>query len=81
MTAPSSRGRKLARELRELGDDEFAEFMDELEPANTDQPQQLSAAWRAEVKRRLEEVERGAVEAIEADDFHAELRRDFGAPE
>jgi putative addiction module component (TIGR02574 family) len=47
---------------------------DEPEPADT-----VEAAWAGEIRRRMDELERGEVEGIDADAVHEELRAELDA--
>ncbi len=46
-----------------------------LEPPNANTPEEVEAAWAAEIKRRLEQVDRGEVTPIDAREAIAGARR------
>ena len=45
-----------------------------------DRAEEVDAAWRAEVVRRLADVRSGSVELVDADDHYARLRAEFAPP-
>ena len=63
------RGRALAPEDRERLVDQLLESLNE--PAAAE----LSAAWEAEIERRLGEFDRGESQAIDAEEVFAKARR------
>lgn len=40
---------------------------------------ELDAAWRAELRRRIDEVEHGEVDMLDADEVHARVRAELAA--
>ena len=62
-------GRALPPEDRERLVDQLLESLNE--PAATE----LNAAWESEIERRLEEYDRGSVQAIDAEVVFAKARR------
>lgn len=50
------------------------ELLASLDPRDSD----VEAAWGVEIRRRVEEVERGAVELVPADQVFASVRRALG---
>ena len=50
----------------------------EYEDANTDQ-EEVDAAWRSELRRRIDDIESGKVELLDADEVHAQIRAKLAA--
>lgn len=48
------------------------------EDAEVDQDE-VDTAWRSELRRRIDEVESGAVELLDADEVHAQIRAELAA--
>lgn len=48
------------------------------EAADTDQAE-VDAAWRVELRRRIDEIESGKVELLDVDESHAQLRAELVA--
>lgn len=48
------------------------------EDANVDQAE-VDAAWRSELRRRIDDVESGKVELVDVDESHAQLRTELAA--
>lgn len=48
------------------------------EDANVDQSE-IDAAWRTELRRRIDDVESGKVELLDVDESHAQLRAELAA--
>lgn len=47
---------------------------------HTEQDQaEVDAAWRSELRRRIDEVERGEVDMLDADEVHARVRAELAA--
>lgn len=46
--------------------------------ADADQ-EEIDAAWRAELRRRIDEIESGKVELLDLDESHAQLRAELAA--
>ncbi|MFT3875123.1 MAG: addiction module protein [Propioniciclava sp.] len=45
----------------------------------TDDQAEVDAAWCAEIRRRIDDVENGQVELLDVDESHAQLRAEFAA--
>ena len=52
----------------------LAELIRDLQPGNTASPEEIEAAWDAEIARRLEEIDSGKVTGIPAEEVFARLR-------
>jgi len=63
------RGRSLPPEDRERLVDQLMESLNERAAS------ELDAAWEAEIQRRLDEYDRGEVQAIDAEEVFAKARR------
>jgi putative addiction module component (TIGR02574 family) len=63
------RGRSLSPEDRERLVDQLMESLNERAAS------ELDAAWEAEIQRRLDEYDRGEVQAIDAEEVFAKARR------
>ncbi|MEE6289253.1 addiction module protein [Georgenia sp. MJ173] len=52
-----------------------------LDPADTTDVDQneVDAAWRTELRRRLDDIESGKVELLDVDESHAQLRAELAA--
>ena len=48
------------------------------EDANVDQDT-IDAAWRIELRRRIDDIESGKVELLDVDESHAQLRAELAA--
>lgn len=48
------------------------------EDADVDQGE-IDAAWRTELRRRIDEIKSGKVELLDADESHAQLRAELAA--
>ncbi|RRJ87186.1 addiction module protein [Gulosibacter macacae] len=48
------------------------------EDANADQAE-VDAAWRVELRRRIDDIESGKVELLDVDESHAQLRAELAA--
>lgn len=48
------------------------------EDADVDQDE-VDTAWRSELRRRIDDVESGAVELLDADEVHAQIRAELAA--
>jgi len=48
-----------------------------LESLDFEEDSEVSRAWRAEIQRRCEQVDRGEVELIDSDTVRAELRKKY----
>lgn len=48
------------------------------ENAEVDQDE-VDTAWRSELRRRIDDVESGAVELLDADEVHAQIRAELAA--
>lgn len=40
---------------------------------------EVDAAWRSELRRRIDDIERGKVELLDVDESHAQLRAELAA--
>lgn len=52
--------------------------MNVAEDSSTDQAE-VDAEWRSEFRRRINEIESGAVELLDADEVHAQIRAKLAA--
>ena len=48
------------------------------EDAQVDQAE-VDAAWRGELRRRIDDIESGKVELLDADEVHAQIRAELAA--
>ena len=51
----------------------------EMDDAVDEEQAEVDAAWRAELRRRIDEIESGKVELLDADESHAQLRAEHAA--
>lgn len=51
-----------------------------LHPEDTSMDQsEVDAAWRTELRRRIDDIETGNVELLDADEVHAQIRAELAA--
>lgn len=49
----------------------------EMDDAVDEEQPEVDAAWRGEFRRRIDDIERGKVELLDADEVHAQLRAEL----
>jgi hypothetical protein len=70
---------QILTEARQLPREQSAVLIDRLLAESVDQPDmEIEAAWKAETRRRVAEIESGAEAGVEGDKAMAELRRVVG---
>jgi putative addiction module component (TIGR02574 family) len=65
---------ELTRKARSLAPEERVRLAEELLSSVQDSDEEIEAAWEAEIKRRLDEVESGTAKLIPAEEVFAEIR-------
>ena len=65
-------GRSLSADERELAAVALQQISD-------DEQAEVDAAWRSELRRRIDDIESGKVELLDVDESHAQLRADLAA--
>lgn len=66
---------ELSRRAKDLSPDERVQLAEEILATVHGEDEEVDAAWDAEIKRRISEIESGAVKAISAEEVFARLRR------
>lgn len=66
---------ELSRRAQELTPDERVQLAEEILATIHGVDEEVDAAWDAEIKRRIEEIENGTAELIPAEEVFARLRR------
>lgn len=66
---------ELSRRAKELTPDERVQLAEEILASIHEADEEIDAAWDAEVRRRVAEIESGAAELIPAEEVFARLRR------
>lgn len=51
----------------------------ESDSSTEDDQAEVDAAWRSELRRRIDDIEGGKVELLDADESHAQLRAELAA--
>jgi len=70
----SPRAQKILEEALQLPPDELDWLVESLLVKEKNEPEaEIEAAWDSEIKRRLDEIDSGAVEMIPAEQVHAEM--------
>lgn len=69
---------ELVRKARELPPEQRVRLAEEVLATVQESDADIDAAWEAEIRRRLDEIDSGAVELIPADEVFAEVRRLLG---
>ena len=70
---------ELSQRARALSPEDRARLVQVLLASLQDEPDQAAdAAWDAELARRIDEIDRGAVELVPADEVFARVRRSLG---
>ena len=69
---------ELSAQAKALPPDERARLAEELLASLDPHETEVEAAWDEELRRRIDEVERGTVELIPADQAFAQVRRALG---
>lgn len=65
-------GRSLSADERELAAVALQQISD-------DEQAEVDAAWRSELRRRIDDIESGKVELLDVDESHAQLRAELAA--
>ena len=65
-------GRSLSVDERELAAVALQQISD-------DEQAEVDAAWRSELRRRIDDIESGRVELLDADEVHAQIRAKLAA--
>lgn len=65
-------GRSLSADERELAAVAPQQISD-------DEQAEVDAAWRSELRRRIDDIESGKVELLDADEVHAQIRAKLAA--
>ena len=65
-------GRSLSADERELA-------AVALQQISADEQAEVDAAWRSELRRRIDDIESGKVELLDVDESHAQLRAELAA--
>ena len=65
-------GRSLSVDERELAAVALQQISD-------DEQAEVDAAWRSELRRRIDDIESGKVELLDADEVHAQIRAKLAA--
>lgn len=65
-------GRSLSADERELAAVALQQISD-------DEQAEVDAAWRSELRRRIDDIESGRVELLDADEVHAQIRAKLAA--
>lgn len=65
-------GRSLSADERELAAVALQQISD-------DEQAEVDAAWRTELRRRIDDIESGKVELLDVDESHAQLRAELAA--
>lgn len=65
-------GRSLSADERELAAVALQQISD-------DEQAEVDAAWRSELRRRIDDIESGKVELLDADEVHAQIRAKLAA--
>lgn len=65
---------ELSRRAQELTPDERVQLAEEILATIHGVDEEVDAAWDAEIKRRIEEIENGTAELIPAEEVFARLR-------
>lgn len=50
-----------------------------LQQISDDEQAEVDAAWRSELRRRIDDIENGEVELLDADEVHAQIRAKIAA--
>ena len=66
---------ELARKARALSPEERVRLAEELLATVQEVDPQVEAAWDEEIRRRIEEIDRGKAKLIPAEEVFAEVRR------
>lgn len=66
---------ELSRRARELSPEERVQLAEELLATVHELDEEVDAAWDAEIKRRIAEIENGTAKLIPAEEVLARLRR------
>ena len=66
---------ELSRRAQELTPDERVQLAEEILATIHSEDEEVDAAWDAEIKRRIAEIENGTAELIPAEEVFARLRR------
>ena len=70
---------QIVNEARQLPPEQLDELFDLLLTESFAQPDpEIDAAWRSEIRRRIEEIESGKVKGIPGDEVMRELRQIVG---
>jgi putative addiction module component (TIGR02574 family) len=69
---------QIIEETRNWPDEELVQLVDRLEERLHAVAPEVEAAWRAEVHRRLEELQSGRVQALPGDEVSARVARVVG---
>jgi putative addiction module component (TIGR02574 family) len=70
--------KQLLEEARKLSADERIELADLLYADAVTPDPEWEAAWAAEAQRRIEAYRRGEVQAVDAEQMHAQIEEEFG---
>lgn len=65
-------GRSLSADERELA-------AVALQQISAEEQAEVDAAWRSELRRRIDDIESGKVELLDADEVHAQIRAKLAA--
>lgn len=65
-------GRSLSADERELA-------AVALQQISAEEQAEVNAAWRSELRRRIDDIESGKVELLDADEVHAQIRAKLAA--
>lgn len=69
---------ELSAQAKALPPEERARLAEELLASLDPREAEVEAAWDEELRRRIEEVERGSVQLVPADQVFAQVRRALG---
>ncbi|MBK0421094.1 addiction module protein [Leucobacter sp. CSA2] len=72
LTEYIAEGRSLSVDERELAAVALLQISD-------DEQAQIDAAWRSELRRRIDDIESGKIELLDADEVHAQIRAKLAA--
>ncbi|WP_192497010.1 addiction module protein [Gulosibacter chungangensis] len=72
MSMDATEGRSLSAEERELAAVPLQQISD-------DEQAEVDTAWRSELRRRIDDIESGKVDLLDADEVHAQIRAELAA--
>ena len=69
---------ELLAEAKKLSVDERIELADLLYADTVTPDPEWEAAWAAEARSRIDAYRRGEIQAVDADEMHAQIEKEFG---